>query len=446
MNYLFVSNTGECLPIASRLKKEGHGVAVYIHNRKFQSNYDGMLDKLTMNQLLGETRKADLVIFDMNKPVESKSDRALLKMFGAKGGGDHGVFGPVADAIRSTGKTVLGCSRDTERLELDRNLGAKVAGRCGLDIPKSERFTSLQQGRRFLGGRKDRWAFKPCDNQDLDLTYVERFAGELLGKMTVQFPKRLSAKAEYILQEVIEGVELSTEAWWTGKRWTCMNHTAEDKCFMTGDLGPRVGSMNNTVWLKKKRGLMADVFERLTPIVQKAKYVGPWDINCIVSARDRRPYFLEHTPRLGYDAIYCLLTLCVGSMSGFFEYVSGLSSSKPRFKAGYASSVRLSVPPYPYEDDKLLEAVAKDVIVDGDLTGLWLEDVYSNGKNIMCAGSDGVVGVVTGRAQTIDGSVKDVYQKAEKVKIASYPQYRTDAGKRAKQATEKLKAWGVAVD
>jgi len=203
--------------------------------------------------------------------------------------------------------------------------------------------------------------------------------------------------------------------------------------------------MNNTVWLKrKKRGLLVDMFGKLTPFIKKSGYIGPVDVNCIVSRKDKKPYFLEWTPRLGYDAIYCLLSLVRGPLGNFFDYVSG-GSKKPRFAAGYASSVRLTIPPYPYEVPKLLDGMARDVEVSGDLDDLWMEDVYYQ-DGIRCAGADGVIGVLTGTWSTLGGSVKNVYKKAEKIKIGAYTQTRTDLGERAKAAIATLDRWGVTVD
>lgn len=447
MIYLFISNTGESLPVAQRLKKEGHKVTVYVHNPAFRSNYDGMISKLDMRQVRPQAKLADIIIFDMNKPVENKNDRALLKVFGVKhNGAENGLFGSIGDVLRrEVNGVVVGVSGDTERLELDRRFGSKVAEKCGLKTPETRAFNSIGEGVRFLRGKKDRYVFKPSDNQDLDLTYVESFPGELLDLMQGQFKRRLPAGVEFILQKVIDGVEISTEAWWTGKKWTWFNHTIEDKRLMTGDLGPRIGSANNTVWLKRKKGLLVNVFERLTPTIKKAGYIGPIDVNCIVGRKDRQPYFLEWTPRMGYDALYCLLELVDGDLGGFFEYVSGLSKKSPKAKPGYASSVRVSVSPYPYEVKELLEN-AKDIVVSGDLNGMWLEDVYRDGKEIKCAGSDGVIGVLARHGNTLNGSVKNVYKQAEKVKIAGYAQYRQDCGERAKEAIKGLDALGVTVD
>jgi len=441
MKYLFMSSSGDSLSLARRLQDEGGDVGYYIHNPRYAENYDGVLPKLPMKALPGYAKKADLVIFDMTCPVEHKRDRALHKVFGVKG---DSLFGPIADNIRKSGGRALGSSALTDRLELDREFGSKMAEASGLTVPKTKRFSSLLQGARFLEGREDLWAFKPCENQDLDLTYVEKNPGELTVKLAGEYRKRLPENVTFILQEKIDGVELSTEAWWTGSDWTLFNHTVEDKTLMNDDLGPRIGSANNTVWLKEQKdGLMRGVFDELTPFVQQTGYVGPIDINSIVSAGDKKTYFLEWTPRLGYDAIYCLLAMLAEPVTVFIEHVTG-RTTKPEFKTGYGSSVRVSIPPYPYETPELLD-MAKGVQITGRAEGLCLEDVRRNGTGYICTGADGVIGVAAAHGNTIKESARNVYRRIGEVQIGAYPQYRTDCGQRAERAIATLKKWGLAI-
>lgn len=441
-HFLFICNSGEALPIAHRIRREGDQVDVYIHNRTFARNYDGILPKLSMKGLRGAVDRADLVVFDMNKPVENQHDKNLQKLFGAKG---DGLYGSLANAIRATGRRVLGSSGWTERIELSRDMGSNVAAGLGLSIPDTQRFRSLSDGLRYLNAHpKQRWVFKPSDNQDLDLTYVEQAPGELVLKMEGEIKARLPEKTAFILQEVIDGVEISTEGWFRGDRWWGFNHTIEDKCLMNYDLGPRIGSANNTVWIKRKPGLLTKELQKMTPKLKRAGYIGPVDVNAIVSARDHKPYFLEFTPRLGYDAVYCTLALTRGKIGDFFRYAGGLSEKRPRFSGGYASSVRVSVPPYPYEEGNLLER-ARGIAIDGQLDDFWMEDVY-NDNGLKCAGADGILGVVTGIGNSIGGSAGNVYRNIEGIRIAGYRQYRTDLGKRARSARRKLTGWSLEVD
>jgi phosphoribosylamine-glycine ligase len=437
---LFISNSGESLPIAWRVQREGQEAKVYLHNPDYRKNYDGMLEKVPAKKILGTAKKADAVIFDITRVNEFKPyDRELLKLFRAKGGT---VFGPVAEVLRKHSR-VIGCSTWTEELEMDRTYSTKIAREIGLEIPETHDFSSLKDGLKFLKVTKDRWVFKPHDNLDLDMTYVEKYPGELATKIEGEYAKRLEKdNIDFMLQKVVEGIEISTEGWFDGEKWTTFNHTIEDKRLMSDGLGPSIGSQGNTVWVKRDpNGLLAGNLKKLTSRLKKCRYIGPVDINCIVA--DGKPYFLEFSPRFGYDAIYCLLTLLKGRITDFF--LNGFSS---KFHDGFASSQRITIPPFPYADEALLSDMAKDVAIEGmpgNYPDFWMEDVYAREGKLFCAGADGILGVCCGYGATISESVNRMYRSIKKLKISSYLQYRSDGGKRARKATQELGEQGLSI-
>lgn len=442
---LCISNSGEILPIAYRLKKAGQDVAVYVHSTTYRSNYDGILDKIGVSQVGRKAEKADTVIVDITRPNErTRQDLALLRAFGCRTA-SKSVFGPVAGKIRKHGTPVIGASRWTEELELDRRASMDVAKQIGLDVPEYHDFDSLKEGAAFLegaAGKASMWVMKPHNNQDLDLTYVEKYPGELLVKMQEELPERVgNGKFEYLLQKKIDGVELSTEAWFDGKKWLHLNHTIEDKRLMNSNLGPAIGSQGNSVWMHAGAGPWQGYFDKLTPMLQDADYAGPIDINAIVT--QDKVYFLEFSPRFGYDALYCLLSLLDTPLEKFFT--PQLNGS---FHQGFASSQRISVPPFPYHHRELLEDLAKDVPVEGEineLSNFWLQDVYQNGTGLRCAGSDGIIGVAAARGNSLGGSVGNVYRFIDTLKVGAYLQYRTDGGRRAEKALKQLQEWKINV-
>lgn len=440
---LWISNSGECLPVAWRMRQEGAEVAVYVHNPKHRTNYEGIMERIGLGNLRKTLKAADQVIFDITHPNHRKpQDQALLKMFGLKST-SRSVFGPVADKL-SKDHQVIGATEWSEEIELDRKLGSEVGRKIGMAISETHDFRTLPQGAKFLKGRKDRWVLKPHDNADLDLTYVEKYPGELRRKLEGELRKRLGEKFHYMLQKVVQGVEISTEGWFDGKDWLHFNHTIEDKRLMTGDLGQAIGSQGNTVWMKGKGGLLVEQLTRLTPYLTRAGYVGPVDINAIV-ADDRQAYFLEFSPRMGYDALYCLLTLLEGSLTDFFT-----KGFKGTFRKGFASSQRLSIPPYPYANRDLLATLAKEVPIEGQLDRwpwFWGQDVCrdQDGK-LCCAGSDGILGVATGRGETVKEAAGEVYRHLRAMKVGAYLQYRLDGARRPERALETLKQWRVTVE
>ena len=65
---LFISNSGEALPIAYRAQKEGQEVFVYIHNSRYRSNYEGLINRVPATKLPGKVKAADAVVFDIIRP------------------------------------------------------------------------------------------------------------------------------------------------------------------------------------------------------------------------------------------------------------------------------------------------------------------------------------------------------------------------------------------
>lgn len=428
-----MSNSGESLPIVWRMKREGADVGIYIHNPRYRGNYKGIMPLITFGDLKKKLKKAEIVIFDITRPNEkTKQDVALLRTFGVKTSSPS-VFGPVGEKMKKDHK-VIGAATITEELELDRHRGIELAKKMGFAIPEMHEFKRLKDGAKFLEGRKDLWVFKPENNQDLDLTYVEKFPGELLTKILEEYNQRIGDKCDFILQAKIDGAEVSSEVW-VSNGPVHFNQTIENKRLMNSDLGPSIGSQSNTVWIKKDdKGVIIGPLKKMAYYLKTNGYVGPCDANCII--KGGVPYFLEWSPRFGWDALYCLLTLLKGKLTDFFT-----KDFKAEFHNGYAASQRLSIPPFPYGSAELRTLYAKDVSVLGTLKEypmFWAQDVY-NGNGLKCAGADGILGVVAARGKTIEEAWGRVYNAIKKVKVCSYPQYRTDGLQTARKRLERLK-------
>ena len=160
--------------------------------------------------------------------------------------------------------------------------------------------------------------------------------------------------------------------------------------------------------------------------------------------KDRQAYFLEFSPRLGYDAIYGLLTLLEGSLTDFFT-----KGFKGSFGKGFASSQRLSIPPYPYAGRELLGELAKEVPLEGELGSwpwFWAQDVARDEDGrLCCAGADGILGIATGRGASVGEAVGQVYRHLKGMRVGAYLQYRLDGARRPERALETLAKWRIDV-
>jgi hypothetical protein len=193
---------------------------------------------------------------------------------------------------------------------------------------------------------------------------------------------------------------------------------------MNDELGMAIGSQTNVVWVEPEP-IIRKAFKLLTPIVKRSGYVGPVDINVIIS--NGNPYFLEFSPRFGYDALFCLMDLLDDDITDFLSRFQG------NFKEGFIASQRITIPPFPYDDDFLIKKFAADVPVHFDLNEFWGLDIYQD-DGLKCAGSDGIIGIATGYGETIGKAVQVLHRHIKKdIKIDAYLQYRTDTKKVAEK-------------
>jgi phosphoribosylamine-glycine ligase len=194
--------------------------------------------------------------------------------------------------------------------------------------------------------------------------------------------------------------------------------------------------------------------KKMLAFMEGTGYTGPLDINCIVSERDGEAYGLEFCPRWGYSAIYAALK-CLDMPLGKFlaDLAEGTLKEIP-WKPGFGGSVRMSVPPYPFDtiDKKLKEKLYYDETY-GLEVGCDMENdhyvpldimkgtPYPEDKKYIVAGTDGVIMEVTGYGNTIEELARDIYPMCDKVRLADN-YVRTDMIRNAKPRWDKLVKMG----
>src|SRR5437899_10220152 len=156
---------------------------------------------------------------------------------------------------------------------------------------------------------------------------------------------------EFLLQEFVEGTEVSTEAWFNGEDFFALNHTLEEKKFMAGGVGPNTGCAGNVVWLPAHPTAVFDSgLARAKRLLSKNNFVGPIDLNTIVTPREC--FGLEWTPRFGYEGTCNLINLLPMEFGEImYKIATGEAPKLDDPKAAFAVSIRLTVPTYPNPSD-----------------------------------------------------------------------------------------------
>lgn len=415
-----VSYSGYGAGFIPRLLEEKHSVDYTLIEN--EGNFDKVLSGIIPKPLKKQPnfKNYDLVIFDLTGN------------------------GASADIIR-VDAPVIGDGSFQEAIEDDRLLGIELMQQCGINVPPYECFENLNEAKSYIKKSGKRYVFKPFGGQDqsCDTTYVSKSAEDLLS-----YIDRLGQEtkgARFILQEFIEGTEISTEAYFNGEEFFFINGTLEEKKLLNDNLGPNNGCSGNLVWAYNGGTGTPQIFNwglgKTKDMLKQVNFRGMIDLNTIVT--DRQIYGIEWTPRFGYDASYTLFNLLSSSLGDFLGSLSVGARPEYEVKGAFAAGIRLSIPPYPseiegaYKEDVPIEGInPEDCIRD-----CYLYDAMIKKGELVTAGVSGFIAVPVCKADSPENAFGKCYERVKRIQIPNM-QYRTDLDKKILKRYKTLQNQG----
>jgi phosphoribosylamine-glycine ligase len=313
-------------------------------------------------------------------------------------------------------------------------------------LPEYEQFFSFEDAKKFVSKNDDKtWIFKPCtisapsswtfcpsdnDNLIVMLDYYE-----------LVWEKIVKDKIDFILQEKIDGIQWSSEAWYSnGNRCPdLICEETETKKFMEHDKGLSTGCESTVLkFTDESSAIFQKTIKKLEPWLKSHKYNAPIDINAIVTP-DWDCYFLEFTPRFGYSSTYAILA---GLNEPVGEYLASLATGKPSEifpTKEWCACVKISIPPYPTKDGaEKIKGIP--VEIDAENESIWLSDLQKNKKDeFSAAGYDGTIAEITAVGD-FDSIEEEIFDIIDTVDVANL-QYRKDAISVLKEHVEELEAF-----
>jgi phosphoribosylamine--glycine ligase len=404
MGFKLISKNGDFLPLLSRIEDEGNEVV--FHTTQGGDIYKGILPSVDSPIEL-DIQKDDTVIFDM------------------VGAGD------TAEVLKDKNYHVIGGGKLNDKIELDRNHGNEFMEKHGIPVPPTHKFDSFDEVKKFLLEHTgERFVFKPDGNLETDLTIVPS-SWEGLIRSLPYIEEKVPKDTMFQLQEFVEGIEMSTEAWFNGTKFLQpINSTMEEKKFMDSDLGPNTGCAGNIVWAWEREYsefLYEYIFRPLEDTLRKADYIGPLDINGIWN--EDGIHGLEWTSRFGYDAIQAMTRLFTIPFGKFLENIRTID--KMPLSNELAMSIRVSIPPYPSEGDVPKVPIVFPEDFSKEEQGMvYLSDVFvSPDTGLSCAGTDGYILAIATSGKSIPKMKSLIYNVADRIEVPN-KQYRSDIGDR----------------
>jgi phosphoribosylamine--glycine ligase len=407
---LIVTHDGSGIWFSLRFKEEKHDVDIYWAGKAHddgQYALGGLCPEIIHEE--PDFSKYDLVMFDQtDKPK-------------------------IADKARSLAPTV-GDSDFATEIENNRLVGIQMMEDADINVPEYETFDSVSEAKSFINKTRKRYVFKPFGGPDQDTanTYVSKSPEDLIKYLDTL--EAIAKGVKFILQEVVNGTEVSTEGWFNGKDFHLLNGTLEEKKFMDGGRGPNTGCSGNLVFPYDSLNpplIFREGLGKMKEILQQVQFVGPIDLNAIVS--DITLYGLEWTPRFGYDAAPTLFHIIESELGEFLYQVATGELPTPRIKNPYAMGIRVSIPPYPSE---IKGHHAAEIPIEGleKVKDIWrsyylfdccCSDASGDLDKLCTAGINGFVCVPIASGQTIPEAYDKMMYKTQKLQIPNM-QYRGD--------------------
>lgn len=412
MRILLVSTKADGAWFVHLLANEGHDVSWYCESEKDAQTLSGIIPPPLKR--VPPPDRYDLIVFDSSG------------------------MGVDADQARTVTPTI-GSSSYADQLEDDRVFGLETMERAGIRVPRWEAFSSRSEGLNFLRKNNKRYVLKPIGDAPSDATYVSKSSEDMIHFIEIRLDPKVKS---FVLQEFVEGVEVSTEAWWTGTEWVALNHTLEEKKFMNDGVGPNTGCAGNVLWMpSRSTPIFQQGLDKIAPQLKEAGFVGMIDLNTIATEGD--VYGLEWTPRFGYEGTCNLVRLLP---IPFGEFLADIAVGKKPLlsepRAKFAATVRLSVPPYPSAEfsRKLIKVPIRGLDLER-LDSFVLYDVMKEGDDLMTSGTYNAIGSPIGAASTICGAFEEVDTAIKRLDIPNL-QYRTDVKKCVEARYGQLERWG----
>lgn len=420
MKYIVFTYDGHGLPIAHHLQQEGHDVIVgQVQDRKdylskFEQDvgdesaeerfrrlslFNGILDKQNANKVVEWMKTIKdpenyFVFFDVNNLF--KFSEQVMDL------GFKGNFPTEQDLL----------------YELDRDEAKKFVKKHYpyLNVAEVREFDKISEAKSFLQKTDDLWVLK--GNTDSARTVVPdisdpRLAADQILEALESTPEDYEGVG-FILELMIPSVvELTPEIFFYDGVPIGTSIDIENKPIGSGNLSIQTGCASDLVFPTE----MDDRINKIAfpPIVYEMakahKGLFVWDASILINSKTGKMYFGEFcSNRLGYNAFFSELAQ-MPSVSHFFETVA--AQKNPYTIGTVATSIRLFNMHRDLEKNEVLRGM--NIAYKKEFEkNIWLWDAYKDKKDIVSAGFDKNLAVITGNGKSIEEAVNMMYKTVEK--------------------------------
>lgn len=421
MKFLFVSPEALSIDLAHVIRQEGNEVKFFIHSVTEKDVGDGFVEKVDSWE--DQTDWADVIVFD-----------------------DIG-FGRPAEKLRAEGKSVVGGSIYTDRLENEREFGQQELAKAGVSVLPNWNFSDFEEAIKFVQGNPGRYVIKPSGRaqNEKELLFVgQEEDGNDVINVLAHYKKNWSNKIKiFQIQQFSSGVEVAVGAFFNGKDFVLpVNINFEHKRLFPGNIGPSTGEMGTLMFWNKSGRIFEMTLDKMKSALAASGYVGYIDVNCIANGTGIYP--LEFTSRFGYPTISIQMEGITSRWDRLLRSLAKGENAELHTKKGFQLGVVIAVPPFPFNDDRTFRKFSEDATIlfkTQNLDGIHLGEVKRDGNDWRIAGRSGYSLVVTGSGNTTLEAREQAYRRVTNIMIPNLF-YRTDIGSGWVRDSDLLLSYG----
>lgn len=359
--------------------------------------------------------------------------------------------------IIEQGYPVVGSCDEAASWETDRAKGQKVFENAGIETNPYEIFTDFDKAASYVRKEKKGFAIKPWGGAaDKALSFVAKTPEDVIFKLGRW--KAEGLKGEFILQELIEGIEMGVSGWFGPGGWlSAIEEDWEEKRLMNEGLGPNTGEQGTIVRFTQQSKLFDEMLEPITEQLHECGFVGNVNVNCIIDDKGH-PWPLEFTTRLGWPAFNIMLPLIEGDPVKWLQHLT-LGRDSLKMRDDICIGVVLTHGDYPHNKRTLKQDSGFPIrgITNENVDSLFFQQVQVGLAPVNINGSveeketfvtaGNYVLVATGTGRTVHEAQRRAYDTTWNISLGGAEvMFRTDIGQRLKKELPVLQSFGYAQD
>ncbi len=338
----------------------------------------------------------------------------------------------IVDEFREAGFNIFGPTKNAAKLETSKIFAKQIMTKynvptadyvvckdkeSGIEATKNKSFPYVIKVDGLAAGKG---ALIINNQQDLNDAIKEIWDDEKFG----------DAAQEVLVEDFLEGEELSVFAITGGKNFVILHPAQDHKRAFDGDKGPNTGGMG--AYAPAPLGTY-EVMENIQNMVIKPMIDGmkkegiPYTgvLYAGLMIKDDQPFVVEFNARFGDPETQVVIPLIESDVVNLFESSARSTMSSTTFKLLHkkACCVVMASGGYPesYEKGKVIKGLENDM----EDTMVFHAGTFKEENKIKTSG--GRVLGVTAIADSLEGCIKKAYQRVEKINFDK-KQYRNDIG------------------